>query len=136
MSNIFINLPVSNLEKATMFYKSLWFTQNMDFSNTDASGMIWDENIYVMLLTHDFYKKFLPKHKVISDSHITCEVLNALQFDSKEWVDDFFNKAITAWGKETIDSYDHWFMYGKDFEDLDGHIWEAFWMDKNQTPNE
>jgi predicted lactoylglutathione lyase len=100
----------------------------MEFSNTDASGMVWDDNIYVMLLTHDFCKNFLPAHKTVADSHTTCEVLNALQFESKEAVDDFFNKAITAGAQKTIDAYDHGFMYGRDFEDLDGHIWEAFWM--------
>ena len=132
MSKIFINLPVADLQKATNFYKALGFTQNMDFPNTDASAMIYDENLSVMLLTHEFYKNFLPVHKTVADSHTTCEVLNALQFESKEAVDDFFNKAINAWGKTTIDAYDHGFMYGHDFEDLDGHIWEAFWM-QSQT---
>lgn len=136
MSKIFINLPVADLQKATNFYKALWFTQNMEFSNTDACSMVWDDNIYVMLLTHDFCKNFLPVHKTVADSHTTCEVLNALQFESKEAVNDFFSKAINAGGKTTIDAYDHGFMYGRDFEDLDGHIWEAFWMDVSQMPKE
>ena len=136
MSKIFINLPVSDLSKATAFYQALGFTQNMDFSNSDASSMVWDDNIYVMLLTHDFCKNFLPVHKTVADSHKTCEVLNALQFESRAAVDDFFNKAIAAGGKATIDAYDHGFIYGRDFEDLDGHIREAFWMDVSQMPKE
>ena len=96
MSKIFINLPVADLQKATNFYKALGFTPNMEFSNTDSSAMIYDENLSVMLLTHEFYKNFLPVHKTVADSHTTCEVLNALQFESKEAVDDFFNKAINA----------------------------------------
>jgi predicted lactoylglutathione lyase len=56
--------------------------------------------------------------------------------DSREAVDAFFDKAIAAWGKATIPAYDHGFMYGKDFEDLDGHIWEAFVMDVSQMPSE
>ena len=136
MSKIFINLPVTDIVKATEFYTSLWFVQNMDFSDSKASSMMWDDNIYVMLLNHEFCNNFLPKWKTISDSKKTCEVLNALQFDSREQVDNFFNKAITAWGKATIDAYDHGFMYGRDFEDLDGHIWEAFWMDIEQMPKE
>jgi len=136
MSKIFINLPVTNLHKATAFYQALGFTQNMDFSDTNASSMVWDDNIYVMLLTHEFCKNFLPSRKAIADSHITCEVLNALQFDSKIAVDEFFSKAINAGAQATIDAYDHGFMYGRDFEDLDGHIWEAFWMDMNQVPKE
>jgi len=108
----------------------------MDFSNTDASSMMWDENIYVMLLSHSFCSNFLPQGKAIANSHQTCEVLNALQFESRETVDNFFTKAINAGAKATIDTYDHGFMYGRDFEDLDGHIWEAFWMDVSQMPKE
>ena len=136
MSKIFINLPVTNLPKATEFYVALGFTQNMDFSNTDASSMMWNEHIYVMLLSHNFCNNFLPQGRVVADSHKTCEVLNALQFDSRQAVDNFFNKAIAAGAKATIDTYDHGFMYGHDFEDLDGHIWEAFWMNISQMPKE
>lgn len=133
MSKLYINLPVVNLPKATTFYEALGFTKNQDFSNEDASAMIWDENLSVMLLTHGFCADFLGK-KTIADAHKTTEVLNALQFDSREAVDTFFNKAIAAGGKKTIETYDHGFMYGRDFEDPDGHIWEAFWMDEKQMP--
>ena len=102
-TQIYINLPVSDLPKATAFYEALGFIKNEQFSNTDASAMNY-------------------------------EVLNALQFDSKEQVDIFFDKAIAAGGKATIPAYDHGFMYGRDFEDLDGHIREVFWMDVSQMP--
>lgn len=97
--------------------------------------MIWDDTLSVMLLTHGFYKNFLGS-KSISDAHTTTEVLNALQLDSREAVNVFFDKAIWAGGKKTIEAYDHGFMYGRDFEDLDGHIWEVFWMDVNQMGKE
>lgn len=134
MSSLYINLSVSDLPKATAFYEALGFTKNEQFSNTDASSMVYDDNLTVMLLTHSFMKNFLPKEKTIADSHQTCEVLNAVQFDSKEQVDAFFDKAIAAWAKITIPAYDHGFMYGRDFEDLDGHIREVFWMDVSQMP--
>ncbi len=95
MTKIFINLPVTDLAKSTNFYKAIGFTQNMQFSNEDASGMAFDENIHVMLLTHGFAKTFLP-HKEIADSKKTCEVLNAIAFDSKEAVDTFVNTAVAA----------------------------------------
>lgn len=128
MARIYINLPVTNLEKATRFYEDIGFTKNPDFSNDQASAMVWDETLFVMLLTHDFYQGFLGEKK-IANAHETAQVLNALEFDSKESVDSFFQKAITAGGKATINTYDYGFMYGRDFEDIDGHIWEAFWMD-------
>lgn len=136
MAQIYINLPVADLSKATTFYEALWFIKNPAFSNDDASAMVYDETLSVMLLSYEFTKNFLPAWKTIADSKKTCEVLNALQFESREVVDEFFNKAISAGGKATIDAYDHGFMYGRDFEDLDGHIWEAFWMDINQMPKE
>ncbi len=136
MSSIYINLPVQDLSKATVFYEAIWFKKNAEFSNNDASGMVYDENLNVMLLTQSFTKSFLPADRTIADSHKTCEVLNALQFESRDAVDEFFAKAISAGGKKTIETQDHGFMYGRDFEDLDGHIREAFWMDISQIPKE
>lgn len=133
MSKLYINLHVLDLPKATAFYEAIGFTKNTDFSNENASAMTWDDNLSVMLLTHGFFQNFLGT-KTISHSLTSTEVLNALQFDSREAVDTFFNKAITAGGQQTIETQDHGFMYGRDFEDLDGHIWEAFWMDVSQMP--
>ncbi len=133
MAKLYINLPVSDLPRATAFYKAIGFTQNLEFSNENASGMVYDDSLSVMLLTHRFCANFLGE-KTISDAHTTTEVLNALSLDSREEVDTFFDKAISAGGKKTIESYDHGFMYGRDFEDLDGHIWEAFWMDPKWPP--
>lgn len=133
MSKIFINLPVKDLTASTVFYQALGFIKNDNFSDTHASCMIRDDNIYVMLLTHEFTKKFLPEGKTIADSHKTCAVLNALSMNDKSDVDVMFDKAISAGAKATIPTQDHGFMYGRDFEDLDGHIWEIFWMDESAT---
>ena len=134
MSKMYINLPVADLAKATAFYEAIGFSKNPQFSNESGSGMEYDDNLVVMLLTHAFTKTFLPAGREVADAHKTCEVLNALEFDSKEAVDAFFDKAIAAGGKETRPKDDLGFMYGHDFEDLDGHIWEAFWMDVSQMP--
>lgn len=133
MAKLYINLPVADLPKATAFYEAIGFTKNSEFSNEDASAMVWDNTLSVMLLTPGFCENFLGK-KTISDAHKTTEVLNALQFDSREAVDTFFDKATQAGGKKTVETADHGFMYGRDFEDPDGHIWEAFWMDVTQMP--
>jgi uncharacterized protein len=134
MAQLYINLPVTNLVKSTVFYEAIGFTLNTQFSNESASAMIYDDTLSVMLLTHGFCANFLGK-KSVSDAHTTTEVLNALQLDSREAVDIFFDKAISAGGQKTIETYDHGFMYGRDFEDLDGHIWEVFWMDVSQMPH-
>lgn len=128
MANLYINLSVADLPKATAFYEAIGFIKNNDFSNKDASAMVYDDTLSVMLLTHAFMKNFLPSHKTVADSHKSCEVLTALQMNTKEAVDALYEKAIAAWAVATIPSYDHGFMYWKDFEDIDGHIWEVFWM--------
>lgn len=136
MSKLYINLPVENLSISIAFYQALGFVQNMDFSDEKAAAMTLDDSLSVMLLSRDFFSRFVPAGKAISDSHTTTEVLNALELDSKEAVDALFEKAISAGGKKTVDTYDYGFMYGRDFEDPDWHIWEAFWMDVSQMPKE
>ncbi len=135
MAQLYINLPVVDLSRATAFYEALGFTKNPLFSNDDGSAMTWDDTLCVMLLKHGFFQGFIGT-KTISHSLISTEVLNALQFDSREAVDIFFEKAIAAGGKKTVETADHGWMYGRDFEDLDGHIWEAFWMDVSQMQKE
>lgn len=135
MARLYINLPVTDLARATVFYAALGFQKNPKFSNEDASAMVYDDTLSVMLLTHRFYANFLGSKK-IANAHETTEVLNAIEFDSRTEVDTFFDKAISAGGEKTIETHDHGFMYGRDFEDLDGHIWEAFWMDISQIPKE
>ncbi len=136
MAKLYINLPVENLKTSIAFYQALGFVQNMDFSDEKAAAMTLDDSLSVMLLSRDFFSRFVPTGKTISDSHTTTEVLNALELDSREAVDTIFDKAIGAGGQKTVDTYDYGFMYGRDFQDPDGHIWEAFWMDVSQMPKE
>jgi predicted lactoylglutathione lyase len=126
---MYINLPVLDLNSSIAFYTHLGFVQNLQFTDQKASAMNWDQHLTVMLLTYDFYRTFLPSGTKIADSQTTNQVLHTLQFEHKEAVDAFFAKAMDAGGSQTIDMYDHGFMYGRDFADPDGHIWEAFWMD-------
>lgn len=130
--SLYVNLIIEDLSKAIEFYKALGFTQNMDFSDEKAAAMMWKSDFAVMLLTRDFAQGFLPEYKTIAPKD-TVTALYALEFSSKSAVDIFLKIAIDAGGKETKD-YDYGFMYGRDFEDLDGHIWEAFWMNIADIP--
>lgn len=131
---LYVNLIIENLPAAIDFYKALGFVQNMDFSDEKAAAIMWKSDFSVMLLTKDFAQGFLPAHKSIAPKNMSS-ALYALEFPSKEAVDSFVKIAVDAGGVETKD-YDYGFMYGRDFEDLDGHIWEAFWMDITQMPKE
>lgn len=75
MSQIYINLPVADLAAATAFYEAIGFTKNEQFSDSNGSGMMYDDNLTVMLLTHEFTKWFLPAGRGVADAHTTCQVL-------------------------------------------------------------
>lgn len=125
---IFINLPVADLARATAFYEALGAQKNERFSDGTASCMVLSETIHVMLLTYDKFRQFTPK--AIADARTTSEVLICISAESREDVDDMVGRAEPAGG--TIDPspvQDHGFMYGRSFEDPDGHIWEVMWMD-------
>ena len=125
---VFINLPVSNLARATAFYEAIGATKNPQFSDDTASCMVISETIHTMLLTHDKFRQFTPKK--ISDAKTTSEVLICLSADSRDAVDDTVSKAKGAGGTaDPSPKQDYGFMYGRSFEDPDGHIWELMWMD-------
>jgi len=125
---IFVNLPVADVAKATAFYEAIGCTKDPRFSNEAASAMQLSDTIVFMILSHDFFKGFTPKP--IADAHATTEVLVCISRDSREAVDAIVEKAAAAGGKADIrDKQDMGFMYGRSFEDLDGHIFEPMYMD-------
>jgi uncharacterized protein len=124
---IFVNLPVVDVAKATAFYEAIGFEKNPKFSNEQASAMVWSDAIHVMLLDRGFYSTFTSKP--IADTHATNAVLLCLSFDSRAGVDAVTEAAVAAGGRETRPAQDMGFMYGRAFEDLDGHTYEPMWMD-------
>ena len=126
-SKIFVNLPVKNLDKSKEFFGKLGYSFNAQFTDENAASMVISDDIYAMLLTEPFFKTFTNKE--IVDARKSTEVLIALSADSKAEVDALVGKAITAGAKEPRDPQDLGFMYGRAFEDPDGHIWEIMWMD-------
>lgn len=125
---IFVNLPVTNLTASIAFYKALGADQNMNFSDHTAACMVLSETIHVMLLTHDKYREFTSKE--IPDAHSSAQVLLCLSEESREAVDGQVAKATQAGGvADPTPKQDYGFMYGRSYEDPDGHIWEVMWMD-------
>ena len=125
---IFLNLPVGDLQKSTAFYEAVGATKNEMFSDGSGSCMVLSDTIHVMLLTHDKFGLFTPKK--IADARATSEVLICISADSRQDVDAIVEKAAPAGGKpDPSPVQDHGFMYGRSFEDPDGHIWEVVWMD-------
>jgi predicted lactoylglutathione lyase len=127
-TKIFVNLPIKDIDKSKEFFTKLGFSINPQFTNDKAACVVISEDIYVMILKEEFFKTFIP-NKQISDATKSTEVLVALSADSKDDVNKMTDTALAAGGKTARDPEDHGFMYSRAFEDLDGHIWEVFWMD-------
>lgn len=127
VSKIFVNLPVKDLDKSMAFFKSVGFSFNPQFTDKTAACMVMSDDIYAMLLTHPKVKEFTKKK--IADAHKTTELLTALAVESKDKVNEIADKALKAGGAETYPPKDYGFMFGRSFEDPDGHIWEVFYMD-------
>src|SRR5574341_1896680 len=132
---IFVNLPVKDLNKTIEFFTKLGFTFNPQFTDDNATCMIIGENIFAMLLVEKFFKNFIPT-KEICDAKKNTEVLVALSAESRKKVDEMIDKAIAAGGSEYRNAEDYGWMYGRSFEDIDGHIWEVFYMDESKMPEE
>ena len=126
---IFINLPVTDLDRSIGFYEAVGGRKEPKFSNERAAMIVLSDAIHVMLLTHDFYKTFTGKP--IADAHQSSQVLLALSADSTAEVDATIGKAAAAGGKAEPGPKQEMgeLMYGRSFEDPDGHHWEIMWMD-------
>jgi uncharacterized protein len=130
---IFINLPVRDLKKATAFYTALGAAKDPQFSDDTASCMVYSDTIFVILLTHEKWKTFTQKP--IVDARRESEVMLALSAESRKAVDQITDAAGANGGKADVNpKQDYGFMYGRSFQDLDGHVWEPIYMDMSQVP--
>ena len=129
---IYVNLPVKNLDRTKEFFSALGYSVNPQYSNDQAVCMVISDDIFAMLLVEDFFKTFTTKP--IADATKTTEVLVCLSCDSREEVDSLVKKALAAGGRAPNPIQDYGFMYSHGFEDLDGHVWELVYMDPNAAP--
>ena len=125
---IFVNLPVRDLAASTKLYLALGGELNPQFSNDQASSVMFSDAIGVMLLTHDHYRQFTQRP--IGDARRDSQALIALSVDSRDAVDATLARAAAAAGTADPNPVqDHGFMYGRSVEDPDGYVWEIMWMD-------
>ena len=129
-----MNLPAKDLNKTIEFFTKLGFKFNPQFTDENATCMIVGEDIFVMLLVEKFFKTFTKKE--ICDTSKNTEVIVALFVEGREKVDQMINKAIEAGGTESREPQDHGWMYGRSFEDINGHIWEIIYMDESALKND
>ncbi|EON70259.1 VOC family protein [Lysinibacillus sphaericus] len=125
--NIFINLPVKDLNKSTTFFKELGFKFNLQFTTEDTASMIISDNIFALLMLEERFKEF-SKKKIV-DTATSAQAIFCLSAESRDQVDALVNKALSSGGKSSSDPQDHGFMYVWGFQDVDGHLWEIAYMD-------
>lgn len=124
---IFVNLATDDVDASKKFFTELGFAINPQFSGEDSTCVMISDTIVVMLLSKQHYANFTKKE--IADSTRTSEVLLCLSAESREKVDELVEKAVAAGGRANDDVQDQGYMYGRSFDDLDGHSWEVMWMD-------
>lgn len=124
---IFVNLPVADLPRSMRFFEALGYAFNKQFTDDTAACLVISEHICAMLLTHEKFRQFTSK--AIADATKVTEVLTCLSAESRSAVDALVDKAVTAGATEPRPPVDYGFMYGRAFDDLDGHTWEIMWMD-------
>jgi predicted lactoylglutathione lyase len=124
---IFVNLPVKDLDKSKAFFSALGYSFNPQFTNDSGACMVIAEgSIYAMLLTEPFFKTFIDKPVVQAKE--ANEVIICLMCETREEVAGLVEKAVAAGGRTPHLLEDHGFMVTQGFEDLDGHLWNLVWM--------
>lgn len=126
-TEIFVNLPTSDLARAKAFYSGLGWRIEPNFTDDNAACVVIDEHLYLMVLTREFFATFTDKP--IADPRTSLQVETAFSRESREAVDEIVEKAVAAGGTEHREAQDYGFMYSRDFEDPDGNLFSALWMD-------
>jgi uncharacterized protein len=131
---IFINLAVKDVQNSMDFYTALGFTNNPQFSDESGKCMVWSENIFLMIMTHEKFASFATKP--IADTKASLAGLFSLSLDSVNEVNSMMANGLKAGGIEPNEMRDYGFMQQRTIEDFDGHTWEVFYMDITKFPTE
>lgn len=131
-TQLFVNLPVRDLDRSVAFFKGLGYTFNPQFTDENATCMVLGENNFVMLLVEKFFRTFTPKP--VADAQRVTEVLLCVSAESREAVDELVRKAVAGGATTPRPPKDYGFMYQHGYQDLDGHLWEVMYMDPAAVP--
>ena len=122
---IFVNLPIANLKRSVGFFTELGFKFNPQFTDETSTCMVVSDAIYVMLLEKEKFASFITKKIAEPD---TTEAILSFSCESPEQVRELSEKAFSLGAKKVNEPQDMGFMFSWGFEDLDGHLWDLFWM--------
>ena len=126
ITSIFINMPIADLKRSVDFFTELGFTFNPQFTSEDTTCMLVGPNIFAMLLERDRFTGFIDKPVADTSS---SEVILSLGCESPDEVRKLAEAAFALGARKVNEIDDKGFMISWGFEDLDGHLWDLFWMD-------
>ncbi|HEX6248870.1 MAG TPA: VOC family protein [Nocardioidaceae bacterium] len=124
---MFVNLPVTDLQRSVDFWTRLGFSFDPRFTDENASCMVISDDAYVMLLAEPFFSMFTVKE--VADAGRHTEAILAVSASSRDEVDRITDTAISTGGSASNEPQEEDFMYGRSFQDPDGHLWEVLYMD-------
>ncbi|MFM2433521.1 MAG: hypothetical protein RI974_261 [Actinomycetota bacterium] len=130
INSIFVNLPVVNLKRSVEFFTELGFKFNPQFTDETSTCMLVGDNIFVMLLEHAKFQGFIDKPIAPSTS---TEAILAFSLGSPDEVREMTSKALALGARKLNEPEDLGFMFSWGFEDLDGHLWDLFWMNPDHV---
>jgi uncharacterized protein len=131
-AQMYLNVSVRDLNKSKEFFSQLGFKLRDKFTDEKAACLIINPDCYVMLLRPEFFQDFTDKP--ILDASSATEAFIGISAENRVAVDQMVDHAKRLGGSEFRKPHDHGFMYARSFHDLDGHIWEVFWMDESAMP--
>lgn len=129
-TQIFVNLPVKDLNRSVEFFTKLGFSFNPQFTDENATCMVVSDTIFVMLLVEKYFATFTPNE--VCDATKQTEAIICLSSESRAKLDEMVRTAVEAGAKTPNEAKDHGFMYQHGFQDLDGHLWELVYMEQGQ----
>lgn len=129
INQIFVNLPVKNIQKTKEFWTNLGFSVNEQISDERAVCIIMNDTISIMFLTEEFFETFSERPVPKGD---TTQVLVAIGLDSREEVDQVVNAAVANGATQHEEAQDHGWMYQNSFWDINGHGWNVIFADPSQ----
>ena len=128
MTAMFVNLPVTDLERAKAFYTAIGCTINPLFTDHNAAcAVVEDGHSAFMLLTREFFQSQtdLP----VGDPSVSPTAATSIFVDSREEVDAAVAAGTAAGGSEPHPAADYGFMYQRGLTDPDGNVVDFGWMD-------
>jgi len=128
-TKLIVNLPVRDLAQATRFFAAMGFSFNERLANENINALVINDDSYVLLVVESFFKTITQQAKKSIADATTSEAILQLGVDSRQQVDALVDKALAAGGQPAREPNDQGFLYGRSFQDLDGHLWDVFYMD-------